>query len=288
MNHTYTRAGGVWATGSGLLAAELGDLDAKTVDSISGSGGTYALTEDLVIGGSGALDLEIEAVFRADVTCENDTFLLGPIYHYGSSGFYADAYFYQEAVFEGDFTANNDIFLMGPIYHYGLSGFYNLVEFAPGSDPEFNAATEFNYPATFHSAVSITGPLIATGVTLLGDATHIVQLAGHTQLQRTLTMTGAGSIAHRVVAGDDTVTSFSPLAVHEVVMESGVLTGSTDWYIDDTGCTDGNEILFANKDGGAEITVRRPGGATITSLTADWVRCVRIAGVWQMSQKGSF
>lgn len=289
-NHLFTRAGGVWAPGSGLLAAELADLDAKTVDSISGTGGAYDITEDLVIGGdpSATFHIEVETVFHNDLTCENDTFLLGPIYHYGSSSFWANTWFYGESVFENDFTANNDIFLVGGAYVYGQMGFFSGAFFEAGSDPEFNAPTEFNQQATFTAGVVIAGPLIATGVTVLGDATHIVQLAGQTQLQKTLTMTSTGSIAHRAVAGNDTTTVYSPLAVHEVVMETGVLTGSTDWYIDDTGCVDGNEILFANKDGAAEITVRRPGGAPITSLTADWVRCVRIAGIWQMTQKGSF
>lgn len=52
MNHLYTRPGGVWSPASGLLAAELADLDAKTVDSLSGSGGVYALSEELVIAGA--------------------------------------------------------------------------------------------------------------------------------------------------------------------------------------------------------------------------------------------
>ncbi len=39
MNNEYTRAGGVWTPGSGLLAAELADLDRKTVESVNGKGG---------------------------------------------------------------------------------------------------------------------------------------------------------------------------------------------------------------------------------------------------------
>jgi hypothetical protein len=292
-NFTYTRPGGVWATDTDLLPSELADLDLKTTNAVSGDGGTYYLDDPLVLGGSGTAFFEVgvEAKFLDDATFANDTFLNGTVYVYGSIGFYAPAYFENEANFDGNLWANGFTFLEGPVQVHGQVGFFSAVVFDAGTDPVFAAPATFNAAVDINSSVDVSGgltvagPLVATNSAVF---TGVTGLYGAVDLRKTLTMSSTGSIAHRVVAGDDTTTSYSPLAVHEVVMESGVLSGSTDWYINDSGCTDGNEILFGNKDGAASITVRRPGGSSIIDLTNKWVRCVRIAGVWQKTQQGTY
>lgn len=282
-NNTYTRAGGVWATDTDLLSAEMADIDAKTVRSISGTGGAYFLDDDMVWTGaaSSVFDVGVETIFRADVTCENDTFLNGPVYVYGTSGFFAPVAFSAETEFNDDVTANNDFFLLGPAYVYGQIGFYSASFFEAGSDPEFNAPVEFNGSVTMNG-----GPFITNVVTILGDSTHAVQLRGPTQLSNSLTTTGTGAIIQRSVIGANGNASYSPRSAHEVVILSGGISGPVDYTIDDTGAVDDMEILFTNKDQTHTMTVKKPGGTGIVGVSGGWVRCKRILGTWYGVQRG--
>ena len=99
-NHDYTRAGGVWAPLSAILTAELADLDAKTVDSLSATGGVYSLTEHLQIGGSPGLFLlvDVDASFSSQLFVGGLFETNGEVYFASSSTFTVDC----ETTFNGD------------------------------------------------------------------------------------------------------------------------------------------------------------------------------------------
>lgn len=312
-NHDYTRPGGVWNADTNLLAAELADLDAKTVDSISGTGGVYVLADDLEIGGvPGAIVklttglLATEAVQLNTTLSVNDTaYLTDDVYIGSGSGSIfqvnAGAEFVRPVTF-GDGVTLDDALTVNGFFDFNDEGvFHQPVDFnqivnlfdelnvsehaAFGDDVYIAGALDVQGTAT------LNGQLVVNGNVQLGTAgSTSVILRAQTILRQPMLMQDSGAIVHRVLAGTSAQSTYSPLTVHEVVVESGVLTASsTTYWLDDTGCTDGNEILFSNKDATNELKVRlNPSGPTIQDLTKQWVRLVRIGGTWKPTQLGAF
>lgn len=291
MNHTFTRAGGVWAPGTGLLSAELADIDAKTVDSISATGGTYLLQDDLVIGTDGFSSVFYEApvFFGEDITATENAFFYGELRatgdvqlgggsttvdvfgattFQGTAGFEATSTFNDIAIFNELVQLNGQVFVNAPI------GFFDNTFFEIGSDPIFEAPTTFN------------GVLDANANCFLGGTGFVVELLAPTTLRQPMTMQGTGCIVQRYVIGANGNATYSPLATHEVVIMPGGITGAVQYTIDDTDCVNGQEILFTNKEPAQVMTPKRPDGTGLAGISGGWCRCKRIAGTWTIVQRG--
>jgi hypothetical protein len=280
-NHTYTRAGGVWDPDTDLLAAELADLDAKTVDSISGTGGIYILADDLTLAAAPGVQFIVGALtdFQNDVQ------------------FQTQAFFYDEVTFNDDVSFGQDVDF------YGLTDFKNDVQFQTNTffydDATFNddvtvsasGLLDVYSEGRFHDDVSITGGttlsgfLNADGNCFLGDP-GFVEFLGDVTVRKGITFADTGAIAHRYVLGGDANASYSPRAVHEVVILDGTLTAARTYTINDTGCVDGQEIIFTNKDQTFPLIVLRPDAVNLGSNLGRWKRCKRISGNWQIVQEG--
>jgi hypothetical protein len=321
MSFPRQRAPGLWTFDSDVLPAEFEAFDANLSNAIDGlNGGAYALQHDLVIGSAVAMvQFDAQTFFSRDVNIDTSLFEVhgsmwfdGPVLVSGATLaldvnvvtlgtsssdaftvrsftqfdattiFNADAFFEAGATFVDDVTFGANVTINGTTLDVN-SGITTIG--SSGADAfTVHGFTQFYDIANFYSDVFFSGNVI------LGDSNaDAVVIKGASSLQAPMTMSATGAIAHRAVAGNDTTTTYSPLTVHEVVMEDGVLTGSSDWIIDDTNCTDGQEILFCNKDTtGHAMDVRRPGGSLIKQLLKAWGRFVRIGGVWQMTSYGSY
>jgi hypothetical protein len=307
------RSPGFWTFDSPVLSAEFEYFDASIANAIDGlDGGAYSLQSSLVLGGTGGTKFQVTifSQFDAVVLMNDNLFVEGDATFDGAGTnhiFGGDSLTINSSIVSVG-TSGADAFTVNGFTQFNSLAIFNSAIFVNG-EASFGDDADFGAHVHFHDGIvtmgassadaftvnaftTLNGTVIANGEIFTEDAnfgsssSNLVIVKARTSLRAPLSMSDTGAIAHRAVAGNNVTTTYSPLAVHEVVMESGVLTGSSDWFIDDTGCVDGQEILFANKDTTHEMTVRRPGGAGIVGLLNEWGRFVRIAGVWQMTQQG--
>lgn len=282
MNHAFTRPGGVWADDTDLLPAEMADIDAKTVDSLSATGGTYALTERMVIGGAPSIawefDLPVEfadlAVFDAGIRVfGNAEFDLGTATFAGLVDFQNDVQFQTNVFFYDDVTFNDDV----AIGAGHLLDVYGDALFHAGA--EFQGATLFSFGATFSASAVFNG-----GMTLGSDASDDIELRG------ILRCGGTGRIKQRQQVATDADATFSPTTATSVYMPAGVMTTSRDATINDTGAVDGDRMRFTTLDGSHNWAIKRPGGIVVltylknTSGSLNWCDVERINGTWEVQR----
>jgi hypothetical protein len=294
-NFLFTRAGGIWANDTDLLPAEMADLDYKTANAINGQGGVYALTDDLVIGGVPASQVVIDAncfLHGSSIGIGTTTTELSIN---GATACYGPATFGNSVTIErsgSPFVVKADTTLESSVVNIGtdesaalniksFAQFYGTTIYQGGA--YFYASTQFVGAALFKASATFQSNASFSGTTTLGGNGIV--------LQAPLTAGTGGSIVHNVTAGDPTEVSvtYSPLEFHEVVMFGSVLMpGDVVWNIDDTGCQDGNEILFANQNTTHFVNVVDPDNNVIKQLKNTWGRFVRIGGSWSMTQFGTF
>lgn len=285
MNHAYTRAGGVWTSLTDLLASELADLDAKTVDSLSATGGTYSLTSDMVIGNAPGATW----TFNTPVSCFDD------FTGWGTSQFV------------------NGLDVYGHFTSAALADFYG--------DTTFRAATAFEVAATFNDFLTCNGDLNAYSdlnaygnlvswtqaflqdITVAGDAAFtgpVAFNAGGVEIFTQLTLGGGpvvfahdGRMTERTQFGLNADTNYSIANGNHVHFKAGTLSANRIAKIVDSG-TDGDYMRFTNHGttGGWYVTVQDPSGVVLAFLTyataGDHFACVvkRIDGVWTVIDSG--
>lgn len=268
-NLQFTRPGGVWNTDTDLLAAELADLDGKTVRAVSGDGGTYYLLDPLVIGGAAGTFVE----FSADVTFDrnayfdasaifNDQVYVGP----GSpmevvrdATFYANVRIDGELTCNGDLNADGEAFFTNVTFHYGPTGFYDNVYFEVGSDPVFESPATFNSSITVAGGCTVAGPFVTTGAVNtmvghlfangnvnLGDSeADLVRFRGATQLEAVMTPVGDGRILETGVVAPDSDATFDIRQTRHIVLPGGLST-TRSYTISPTGLVDGDWCIIYN------------------------------------------
>lgn len=284
---------GLWTFDSVITGAELEYWDASIANAIDGAGGgAYSLSSDVTIGGdpfvAWVFDLQTTfnagSIFGSTVLFSGDVTLWGLTTFDGSTVFNGAVTYQDYANFIGaaDFQDNLTVFgiasLQGGV---NLSGDVNV--YGP---TVFDAEGTFNDVVLFDDDFTVNGNAFLNGSVVLGaSSTQTAIIQAKSSLRAPMTMSGTGAISHRTILGGDSDASFSPLACKDVVILSGILSGSVGYTIDDTGCLDDQEIVFINKDQTHSMAVKRPGGTTIAGITGGWVRCKRIAGTWYTMER---
>jgi hypothetical protein len=278
-NHLLTRPGGVWADDTDLLHTEMADIDAKTVDSISATGGTYAITENLIIGGSPGtyLEVDVSAIFINGASVQGTFETFGPV------GMYDDvtigsgvgdllsvqslANFAQGASMQGVLECFNGVGLyedvtigsgVGDVLSVNsVSTFYDDVAF--NDVATFNSLADFNDQATFYEQVVFQGPIV---------------------------LTGEARIKQRQAIGGNADATYDAKTYTHVHVPAGTLSAARSYTIGDTGAQNGDRIRFSTLDTGFGITIRSPSGAAVgstliaTTGDAGWIDVERIQGQW--------
>lgn len=285
-NHIYTRAGGVWSPLTDILAAELADLDAKTVDSMSGTGGTYSLTENMTVGGAPGIYWH----FTTQVTFADKVFGFGGIEAYGpmylgGSDFLLvdkDVRFFQNATFEDEtsFSAaaffNNDVQIgdssgdalwvnaeadfYAPVDFWGAASLHGYTTIGDLGGSDFlivNATGTYNGQQTFAAPVTFTGGAAfnTTPATFSATATFFnVWGSG-----------SGGAQVKRFVDAPDANATFSPRSCDVLMLPAGSPAASRTYTIDDTGASDGMEMLIVARTGIQPMVIKEPGGSVLES-----------------------
>lgn len=279
-NHAFTRAGGVWNNLTVLNAAELADLDAKSVDSISATGGTYSITTDLVIGGSPSRMFQI-SVPSLRITSYVDVDPSGYLAVSSGADFYGAAGFYGVTSFFGA-----SVQVQSPATFTDPVGFHDdvtLQQIDVAGTATFGAATTFNAPVTANDTLTC-GNLNANGNVALGNAETDV-----TTVNARLEFAGNGRWVERCEIGIDGDTTYNPREVDLVYLPNGGVTGTAIYTISDTGAVDGDWIRFASEELSI-ITIKGPTGTTLANLQSVTggtfsVKCQRVDGVWVVTSR---
>lgn len=300
MNHLFTRAGGVWADFQAVLASELADFDAKTVDSLSSTGGVYALNDPLIIGGA------IGTFFELDlpVTISDDVLMNGGLFEAFAGTILLGAGGSDISLFGDTLDINSGIVTLGnsgadAFVVAAFSIFNDIVNFNGdvffNTAPNFTAGGDLEGTFSFHDCIVTMGASGSdaftchafaqfTDITILSGDTF---LSGAVTLSAPLTVGSGGFMKKRIVTPPDANATFAVTSVDEVFMPGGVLTASRDWLIDDTGAQDGAKMRFINQDATHGINLKKPGGILLTGVQASTgaflhmrVDVRRIAGVW--------
>jgi hypothetical protein len=297
MNHSYTRAGGVWTSLTDLLAAEMADLDAKTVDSVSATGGTYALTSDMVIGGAPGADwqFDIPVTFTDDASFQGTFSIFGnpaqivsgiDCFSYlnvsGLSHFYDDATFHDPVYYQAlaQFLGNCEMF--GNVYMGNTSGDLLLVS----ATADFEGPVSFNDPVDAYDTWTFHGtPAFQAGAAFNGGT---VTFLSATTLGVPLQFTLDGRIPKRqAICGNESIT-YSPRLYDHVHMPAGIMSTNRTAKIDDTGAVDGDRMRFSTQHTTPNFyfSVLSPAGATLADLqlssgVRNWCDVERIGGQWR-------
>jgi hypothetical protein len=287
MNHLFTRAGGVWADDTDLLHTEMADIDAKTVDSISATGGTYAITENLIIGGAPGTycQFDISAIFTAGATVYGVFEAFGGVGMYdnvtiGSGGgdvlnvqsaaTFHDAFTvlgYAEmgdTTVTGEFTATGNSFFNDPAY------FFDNVQFSGGvvtanSPFDFISLTTFSDQATFYEQVVF---------------------------QKAIVLTGEARIKQRQAIGGNADATYDAKTYTHVHCPAGTLSATRAYTIGDTGAQNGDRMRFTTHDTGFGVNVTSPTGDLLKQIKYGtglwpWVDVERILGTWRLVGSGT-
>jgi hypothetical protein len=285
-NHDWTKPGGVWPPMVSIPMALLADLDAKTVDSISATGGTYAITENLIIGGAPGTycQFDISAIFAGatvygvfeafgnvgmygDVTIGSGG---GDVLNVQSAATFHDAFTvlgYAEmgdTTVTGEFTATGNSFFNDPAY------FFDNVQFSGG-------------------VVTASSPFDFTSLTTFADqATFYEQVV----FQKAIVLTGEARIKQRQAIGGNADATYDAKTYTHVHCPAGTLSAIRAYTIGDTGAQNGDRMRFSTHDTGFGINVTSPVGDIIKQIKYGtglwpWVDVERILGTWRLVGSGT-
>lgn len=282
-NHDFVRAGNVWASLSDLTSAEMALLDFNAADAMSGTGGTYALEEDMVIGGGVGITWD----FELPVNFNDDVDVIAQLYVSGTTTIDAPLDVLDDATFSADAIFDADVYLNGTAL---------LVQ----SQAVFLDSVTFDDDVTADSNAYLDGFVRIGGATPVGEDFVCNSVAGFydtviidggMDLRDTLITSGAGRISarrtQRQVAGADANASYAVTAYDHVYVPAGTLTADKNYTIDDTGAVNGDRMEFSTRDTAFAISIRRPGGTQIGSIkfaTGLYRSMIaeRVAGVWDI------
>ncbi len=288
MHNSYTRAGGMWAPFTVVLAAELADLDAKTFKAANfDDGGTWAPSSVITIGGQG-INVTGPAAFGQLVSFGSDVAVTGRVFAHGqlivggSASFSAPVTFVSSATIDGVLTVSGSPSFAGlasfsnGISVTGSSAFQGVTlgTLATSGNAFVAGALHTAGSATFDSGINVTGTATLAGVAC-------------TDVNAT-TLAASGTITGRsvrpAVVGTASTTTLSPVNGNEYYFGAS-LTADTTVQISDAGAVDGDWIEVCNASTGHTVSINDPGGSlmiTIKNLSGqiDSVRFKRIAGTW--------
>lgn len=263
-NHLYTRAGGIWTSLSNLLASEMADLDAKTVDSISGSGGAYVLSEGLIIGGAADTFLQLTVPFTfedgGEVVGNLDVF--GNIYTNGTTSLDGALVANGIATFNDNVTFNDGALFNGNV---GMSGSV-LIGNSPADSALVVATLDVLNPATFESDLGVGGSLDVDGVLSSNGDFYV---SGVTHFNRRVHLNSGGYIEKRTytISSDAGFGTVSPADYDEVLVLDGFTPsiGAT-LTIDDAGLTSGAAMSVVTKNTAGAFFLSISTGGTIALM----------------------
>lgn len=272
-NHDYARVGNVWTSLSNLTAGEMQLIDFNAADAISGLGGTYALDEDMVIGGDPGVEWSFDLPVSFAETATFDIAVFDSFTQFNAlATFSAGASFGDETFFDDTATFNIAVF-------DSFTQFNALATFSAGAS--FGDEAFFNDDATFNADGIFEGDVYFNGTAFLCQSQSV--FFDTVTLRDVVSFTSAGKLAYRSVTNatnaDHTVLGAQ---VDSYYNPNGVLSGATNVTIDDTGATDGMRIKFWNNDNTHNLTVRGPGATVLEVMGANTgCEAERIGGVWR-------
>lgn len=282
MNHLFTRAGGIWADDTDLLHLEMADIDAKTVDSISATGGVYALVDELQIGGAPGtfVQIDVELDVTAPAQFADSMFVLG-------DADFAGVNFFMNVANASIGNTNADQLTVN-----SLSDFLGFARFDGGASffdvATFNDVADFNDRATFNDEVDFEALVIFDSIATFNDEAHFngdTHFGGTVTLGVPLSYSSSGRVPQRQTLGADVDQSFGPTGRTHVIVMAGVLSADRVYTISDVGAIDGDRIRFTNLDATWQITVAAPGGGILSlvkraSTFSRAVEAERVSGSW--------
>lgn len=288
-NHLFTRAGGIWADNTDLLHAEMADIDAKTVDSFSSTGGVYALASNWIVGGSPGVGIEFDVqldtadlVTHGTLTVDDSLFQNGQAFFADDATFSGPNFTVTSAIMEfGDSTA--DLFVFNA--HGNFQGQVNF------NDDVFCNDVLHVSGELFGADVSLSGFLDANGNCFLGGS-GFVEFLGDVTARTVIGFADNGKVKWRnkVIAAPGNQSVVAAL-FDTVLIPASVLAAGNGITIDDTGAQDGMRIEFTTEDAAtAGIHVATPGGFAVPLQSASglYQTCAfqRIAGTWRIASLG--
>ncbi len=304
-NHIRTRA--LWANDTDLLYTELDHLDAKTVDSLSSTGGVYSLTSSLTIGGAPGTAI----VFNVPTALYDGVSVIGTLDVLGNLSV-GSGYAIQ---FDSDVTlgAGTHLDINSSVTSIGTTGSDAFVVNASSQfqDVNFNGFTNFNNGVTFSADVTLDAGThldINSSVTSIGTTgSDAFVVNAFSQFNEVVTVnstayfnnnvefdgeaytSGAGYFKgrrrQRQAIGGDADASYAVTSYDHVHVPAGTLSVARNYTIDDTGAANGDRMEFSNHDTSFAISVKKPGGVLIGQIIgSSHLSCVveRIGGVWKI------
>jgi len=267
---TYTRVGGVWATLTDLLSAEVADLDSKTFRSINGDdGGTWAPGSVIIIGGQGIqVDGPLHATgeFKAiggSLTLGDSS---GDVLTVGATTIFENGVTFTsptsptvfagiKPIFDNGLTASGSVSLLSTLSVTGNATFLGRLDVSGSMKLGDSIADVIT---SFGAFIAASDAAFATNVTLGSDATNNIVLQGTTTAQQPINLVNKGHINERVyvVASDSDLT----LGVEDadvIYYPNGVLTADRNLRIKDLGATSGSKIVVISDEPTLKVTIRR-------------------------------
>lgn len=290
--HAYIRPGGVWNSGIPVLHGEFAALDFAQFDSLSASGGAYAPSSVITVGGSGmTLKLvggnQLSGYLLVDPSSTIEAQAGSNVSLDGSNSFGASSFTFVNSGATWTFDTGSTLYAAGTV---NVSG---NTQFQAGSFTEFLATVVFGSAssagflgsASFYNAVNFYS---GSAVNFYAGST--VTIAGAVTLTSALTLSGGGTIIDRVTTGSNADSTYSVSTTDIVYILQSSITAARTYFLDEIGATNGKKICFHREDNNSArpITLKRTvDGSTICVLNWDltgyiWTEVLRVGGIWKL------
>lgn len=282
-NHDYTRA--LWADNTDLLYTELAHLDEKTVDSISATGGIYALVDHLIIGGASGIGVQFQTDF---VSLTGDLTVAGVVSTYSDVVIGSTLYVEGLTVIADDLNVTGNLEVAGGAVISTSLFVDGLVVIDDGLTVtgtfEVGAESTFSGDVGFAANILVTGTSELAGPCYLGGPSSAIELRGATTALKPVSFGTDGKIVWRqqVIATDAAQTVLAA-RVDTVFLPNGLFTALRIITIDDTGATNGMRVYFHTADPTWGLQVKDPSANTlgvILGVSKTWGFAERINGAW--------
>lgn len=296
------RPPGGWTGGSTVAAAEFEHIDANLAEAIDGRGGTYALTQPLIIGNdnvtiSESLGVGQNLTVAGNAEVDGDLEVSGAVDVVGDLAVSANAHVTGTldvngaidvngaADFASTVTAHGNVGMNGTL---SVGGDVNFeAEFDVDGAASFGSTAAFAGNATFSDGVTFNDNIDANGNCFLGGASGFVEFLGTVTAREPVSFDDDGKLVyrHQIVSTDANQTLIAA-KVDTFFIPTGVLSTDRQVTIDDTGASDGMRVRCFSRDSANFCTVLRPGGSpaggSFGGASPNWVEIERIGGVWYL------
>jgi hypothetical protein len=277
-----------WFDDTDLLVTEMELIDEQLSEAISGLGGVYAFTEDLVLGGAPGVGV----IFTTDfVSFGGDVTIAGEFAVYNdvqiSETLHVDGLvaFDDDLVVLGALDIGTDVQIGATLHVDGIVAFDD--DLSVLGNLEVAGDQHVSGVSTLRD-VAVGGDFTALGPVFLGGVSDDVDVLGTAIFRKRLAFVDSGKIEYRQkVISTDAVQSVIAAQTDTVFLPNGVFTITRAIDIDDTGATNGMRVYFHNADPTHGLQVRDPGVATLGTVlggTRTWGFAERINGTWIWAQ----